>query len=478
MSRARRVLEIALCAVILVGANLLAARHVRRWDLTRTQVFALSERTIELLKAAPGKVKLLVFLVPRGEDKSLLYPYVREFCDRVAAVSDRVTVEFPDLDREPERIRQLGAHYGISGADLADGAIVVDVEGRSKNLLQKDLAELDWGSATGPKLRAFTAERALAGALLELADPKPKQLCVTHGQGEPDIDAYEVGGAAELKDVLAHDHYAVKKLLDGALPDASCDVVVVLGPTETLAAPLVEAVAKHLEAGKPLLALIGPTLDAKTLTWKTLGIEPLLAAWGAELPRAVLIDEPHAPQNPLAFVVTDGYRDHAIVRGLIGRRTIWTAMRPIAKRERPEMRVTPLVVSSERGFGETKLDFITQGEAAMHFDEGTDLAGPLPLGLAIERTGGTGKGARLVVWGGVEQVLNRQLTTAHRDLILSSLGWLIASDARVNVGARAVERYELRLTDGDRYRVFGIAVLGMPVLALLFAAAIAWLRRS
>lgn len=478
MSRTRRLVELLLVLVILAAANILAARHVKRWDLTKTQVFALSPRTEELLRALPTKVKILVFLVPRGEDKSLLYPYVRELCDRLAATSPNVVIEFPDLDREPERIRQLATHYGIAGADLADGAIVVDRDGRSKTLLQKDLAELDWGAPTGPKLRAFTAERAIAGALLELSDPKAKQLCFTHGQGEADIEAYEVGGAGELKDVLLHDHYDVRKLTDGALPDATCDVVVLLGPSENFAAPLVTALAQHLEAGKAALALMAPTLDEKSLAWKSIGLEDLFAAWGAELPRAMLVDEPHSPQNPLAFVVSDGYRDHPITHGVLGRRTIWADMRPITKRDRPAMTVTPLVVSSENGFGETTLDFVTQGPTALRFDEGVDIRGPLPLGLAIERTDGTGKGARLVVWGGVEQILNRRLTTAHRDLLLASLGWLTGSQARVLVGPRAIERYELRLTDGDRYRIFGVAVIGMPVLALLFAAAIAWLRRT
>ncbi len=466
-SRRRRLTEVLLLAAILVGANLLAARHYRRWDLTPTQVFALSPRTEELLRGLEKPVKILVFLVPRGEDKSLLYPYVRELCARLAAVSPKVEVELPDLDRDPERLRKVAARYGVSAQDLADGAIVLDVGGRSKFLVQRDLGELDWGQPSGPRLRSFFAEQSIVKALLEL----------TEGHGEASLHAYEVGGAADLKEALVRDHYEVRTLEHGALPDERCDVLVLLGPSERVDARFAEAISRQLEAGRKVLVLLGPTLDEKALRFFPLGLEETLAAWGAELPQAVLVDEPRLPGNALGFVVTDGYRDHPIARGLVGRRTIWADVRPVVGRPRPGIALAPIILSTERGFGLTRPEALVAAGAGLVADPARDLPGPLPLGLAIERTEGTGKGARLVVWGSVEQILNRQLSTAHRDLFLSSLGWLVDSAPRIQIGARTPERYELRLTDRDRYRVFGVAVLGLPLFALLCALAIAYLRR-
>lgn len=472
-----RWLEIALLCFVLVGANVLAARHYRRWDLTRAQVFALSPRTQELVRALDKPVKILVFLIPRGEDKSLLFPYVKELVERLAALSPKVEVELTDLDRDQARLQKTAARYGVGPQDLEDGVIVLDVGGRSKFLRQRDLAELDYGQPSGPRLKSFTGEAAFVAALLQLTEQAAPRLCFTDGHGEADLDAQEIGGAAELRDALARDHYEIRKLADGALPDAACDVVVLLGPTERLDEPLTRALSLHLEAGRKLLVYLGPTIDPKLLAHRQLGLEPVLSAWGADLPAAVLVDTPRLPGNALGFVVTDGYRDHPIVRSLVGRRTIWADVRPVVAHARPELVATPLILSSETGWGETGLDFVVGGEAGLAFDAGRDLGGPLPLGLGIERTGGTGKGARLVVWGAVEQLLNRQLTNVHRDLFLSSLGWLVDSAPRIAVAARAPERYELRLTDGDRYRIFGVAVLGLPLFALLLAAGIAWLRR-
>ena len=78
--------------------------------------------------------------------------------------------------------------------------------------------------------------------------------------------------------------------------------------------------------------------------------------------------------------------------------------------------------TSDAGWGETNLG-IFRAEAELRYDPAQDVKGPVSIAVAAERTEGTGKGARLVVFGSSELASNRVLLAAYnRDLVLSALG--------------------------------------------------------
>jgi ABC-2 type transport system permease protein len=83
--RLRAGAEGALVLAILVGANVLAARHPGRADWTRGRQFALSERLggmLSELREKGRKASVTVFMYDEGADKSDLYDDVRELLVR------------------------------------------------------------------------------------------------------------------------------------------------------------------------------------------------------------------------------------------------------------------------------------------------------------------------------------------------------------------------------------------------------------
>lgn len=479
--RRRALIEVLLLALILVACNWLGARHYWRGDWTRGHTFALSDKTKQLVRDLHKDVDVIVFMLPTGQDANDLYPDVQELLERARRLSPRLHVEYVDIDREPERLKTVGKKYGVSGDDLVDGVIVVASGDQSKFITRSDLAEYDWAAAEGggpPPMKEWKGEQALDTALLEVTDEKAPPVCFVTGHGEPAIDGYEPEAYGQLADELRRDHQAPRAItLDRGVPD-DCAVTVLAGPDHPLPPPDVYELAKLLERGGRLLVLLGPTFDAQVTRFVDVGVEDTLERWGASLRNDVVVDEPRLRGSAVAFAVTEGYADHPITRRLMHHQTIWTDVREVRAKPGNGLGPTELIHTSDDGWGETDLG-IFRAQAELRYDPGKDVKGPVPFGVAVERTEGTGKGARLVVYGSSEVASNRVLLAAYnRDLLLSSFAWLEHREPRIAIGPRPTEHLKLALDDTKLSRVLWICVVFLPLCVLLVGGGVFWVRRS
>jgi ABC-type uncharacterized transport system involved in gliding motility auxiliary subunit len=476
----RAALEIALLAAICVGVNWLGARHYWRGDWTRGRTFTLSDKTRAVLRALDRPVEVIVFMIPSGEEVSDLYADVRELLERARRESARLNVEYVDVDREPERLKIVGKKYGISGDDLVNGVIVVDAGAQSKFITRDELAEYDWAHADDgrpPRMKAWKGEQALASALLAVTEEKARAICFTQGHGEPAIDSFEPGEYGDFAEELKRDHYQARGFDPAGGVPSDCDLAVVAGPQQPFGAAEARALDAWLERGGRLLALLGPTFDAKVTRFAANGLEEVLARWGAKLGDDVVVDVPRLRGSAIAFAVSEGYADHPITSRLMHHRTLWSDVREVRAAPKPGLTARELVHTSEQGWGETNLA-VFRAEAEIGYDAAADVKGPVPIAVAAERTEGTGKGARLVVFGSSEIAGGRQVLAYDRDLLLSAVAWLLHAEPKIAIGPRTTEHVRLTLDDAQLRRVFWVCVVAMPLFALLIGGGVFWVRRS
>jgi len=482
VKRARVAVELLLVLAIFAGVNWLAARHYRRGDWTRGQTFTLSEKTIAVVGALDRPVEVIVFMLPSGEDASDLYQDVHELLERARRYSDKLRVTYVDVDREPERAKTVGKKYGVSGDDLVNGVIIVDAGAQSKFITRDELAEYDWAredEGRAPRIKAWKGEQALASALVAVTEDKARVVCFTQGHDEPAIDSYAQGEYGDFAQELKRDHYEVRAIdlsTAGAVP-AECDVTVVAGPLQPFAARETAALEAVLERGGRLLVMLGPSFDPQVTRFQSIGLEPLLERWGASLRDDVVVDTPRLRGNVVAFAVSEGYADHPISGHLMHHRTLWSDAREVRAAPKPGLAARELVHTTDAGWGETDLALF-RAQAELKYDAATDVKGPIPLAVAAERTDGTGKGARLVVLGSSELAANRQVLGYNRDLLLSSVAWLVKAEPKIAVGPRAPEHLRLELDDAQLRRVFWLCFVLVPFGALLLGGGVFWLRRS
>lgn len=475
--------ELVLAAGIVLGVNYLSARHYARGDWTGGHVFSLSDKTTKLLRGLTRPVEVIVFMLPSGEGAHDLYADVRELLERARRHTDKLRVEYVDIDREPERLRTVGKKYGVSGDDLVNGVIVVDAGDQSKFITREELAEYDWAhqeEGRPPRMKAWKGEQALASALYAVTEEKAKVVCFTQGHGEPAIDSLEDGGYGHFAEELRRDHYQVRGVdLSTAqvteIPK-DCDVTVVAGVTQPFGRADLQNVERYLERGGRLMVLQGPIFDAQVTRFVDVGLEDTLDRWGASLRNDVVVDVPRLRASAVAFAVAEGYADHPITSRLQHHRTLWADVREVRATPKQGLEAREIVSTTAEGWGETDLA-VFRAEAQLGFDPRRDVKGPVSIAVAAERTEGTGKGARLVVFGSSEIAANRQVLGYNRDLLLSATAWLVKAEPKIALGPRTVEHVRLRLDDAQLRRVFYVCVLGLPLFALFLGGGIYWVRR-
>jgi ABC-2 type transport system permease protein len=456
----RGVLEVLILIAILAGVNLLSARHYARADWTRGRTFALSEKTQKILRDLRQPVEVVVFMLPSGEND--LYEDVRELLDGAGRETSRLHVDWVDIDRERERALTVAKRYNVSADDVTGGVIIVQgPTGPAKFIPRAELAEYDLSEP--PTMKAWKGEQALVSALLQVSEEKPPEICFVTGHGEPAIDSFEPGEYGDFAEELRRDHYSPRAVsLDNL---GGCNLLVEAGPEQPLNAADAAALGAFLDGGGRLLVLAGPHFDAQVTRFSENGLEPTLQRFGIVLGNNVIVDEPRLRGSAVAFAVSEGYGDHPITGHLMHHRTLWATVREVSGPD-------PLVQTSDAGWGETDLG-IFHATAELSFDPARDKKGPISIGAAVER----GK-TRIVAFGSSEIAGNREILGYNRDLLLSSVAWLLKAEPRIAVGPRTPEHVRLTLDDGQVRRVFLLSVVLLPLFILLLGGGVWWVRRA
>jgi ABC-type transport system involved in multi-copper enzyme maturation permease subunit len=487
-SRRRAVLEVLVLLVVVLLGNVLAARHYRRLDFTRAGANTLSLRTTEILAALPAPVTAYVLMLPTGQPEDV-YPLVRDLLQLYQARTPRFRVDFIDVDREADRVRTLAEHFGMSGDDLQEGAVVFELKGpdgtpRTRYVPRRDLVESEIDPDGVPHLKTFKGEAAFDGALVGISEARRPLVCFTRGHGELQIDSLTVDGMSDLGQALGRANFQLRTLpgIETGVP-AECNVTVVAGPERPFTPGELAALDALLGRGGRLLVLMGPVLDASLHPAPT-GLEALLGRWGVEPNDGVVFDPAvEMSTSVLGWAVDEGYGDHPITTPLVGRRTVWAVARALTPRprpgeaSRPGLRVTELLRTGEKSWEEHNLDTVFRDPRNLRYDEDHDRRGPLAVALAVEAQVET-QGARLVVLGSKALARNDHDVYFNRDLLELSVVWLGGTRREVTVAPQAFTQFKLALDAGQLGRVWWVSVVALPLLCLFLGAGVWWRRRA
>ena len=178
------VVQIVILLVIAIMVNYLGFEHYRRWDLSRDQKYALSDKTKRFLQSIPGKVRITVFFSPNNPVASDVQGLLTEY---QYAGKGKLDVENIDPERNLSRAKAIFDKYKVvTGEDL----LILDYDGRNKTVKASEMADIDPGNpmfGEAPKIIAFKGEQALTGALMELVEGKKNAIGYVLGHKEPPI---------------------------------------------------------------------------------------------------------------------------------------------------------------------------------------------------------------------------------------------------------------------------------------------------
>jgi ABC-type uncharacterized transport system involved in gliding motility auxiliary subunit len=437
---------------ILVVVNILAYKYPKRWDLTEDQSNTLAKETIDVLKSLPNTVVAKAFYTSsstiassKESAKTLLDQYVYNS-------SGKFQYEFIDPNKDPVAAQDAGISK--------DGSIV-----------------LYMGTSKQPV--STISETDLTGAMVRLMNPGAHVVYFLTGHGEYPINGGSDQSYTQLSTALESKNYKVSTLNLLALlqipQDAS--VIVIDGPKKPLTDAEVGMLSTYLKNGGSVVVMEDPTIDTQFGDSPDSLANDLAQTYGIVLGNNVVVDAYgyQAFQNAY-FAVGYNYATHGITQKMSTMGTGFQSARSVSADNSvgTDYTKTQLITTVDQSWGETDMASIQNNSVV--FDQGVDLAGPVPL--AVVATGNT-TNARLVVFGDSDFATNAYYGFyGNSDIIMNSIDWAAKEENLISLTPKTT--IERTLVQPQTYTM-GLILLGSLVVlpGIVLAAGIgSWLARK
>jgi len=436
--------------IIVVGIlgliNFIGKKHHKRVDLTSAKLYSLSDQSKKVVQGLKKEVNIFYFDREPNQNLNDLMAEYR------GVDASKINFKTIDPQKDPGQAKQ----YGVT---------------RFKETLV----------AYGDKTEKVDTpqEEAITNAILKVTRDKKKVVYFLQGHNESDIsDNQDAKGYAVAKKAIESQNYEVKSINLGqspAIPD-DCAVLVIPGPKVGLLPTEPPLIDKYVEAGGKILLLQDPDTNS--------GLEELLKKWKIGLENDIVVDSSGIGQllgmGPAAPLV-GSYESHPITKDFSRTMTFFPLARSVKTVENSSSSFSSslLFKTSENSWGEKNLK-----SGAARFDEGTDVKGPVPLGIIStkpasgdDKTKKYGKESRVVVIGDSDFASNNYFQQQRNgDLFLNTVSWLAEDEDLISIRPKSQENRSIQLTRATSSVLFWMTMVLLPGGALV-SGILVWLRR-
>ena len=481
-------LLIVLVAGIVVGINYLANRHNKRWDLTASKQYTLSDQAVSVLSNLDRDLKVIIF--NRKDQAQAALDLLTEFTYH----SDRLSVEVIDQEAEPAKATP---YQTATEVNIPFGTILIDSGKRVERV-------------------SVAAEQDLVNAIIRVIKEGKKKIYFIEGHGEKAVDSTATG-LSIAKTKLEESNYEVVKfhplesMKEGqiAIPEDAAAIAIV-GPQRDYLPAETEAIRSYLERGGKALFLVDP---------ENQGVKPnlvtLLRQLNVDVGDNVVIDASgvgqlfgFGPEVPLVA----SYSTHTITQKFANAPTVYPFVRSVeaADSTAEGITVTTLVSSSPNSWAEDDFDELAQGQVRPDEDE---RSGPLDLAVAltieVKEPAGNPEGAgeaasspsgeeepsesaaagedeperprqgRAVVVGDSDFISDNLMgaPVANLDLFLNMVNWIAEDEDLISIRPREPEDRRIFMNEQQQKNVAYLSLLIIPGLVLVAGISVWWGRR-
>src|SRR5881227_2627360 len=378
------VVQIVLVLFLAAMVNSYAFKHYVRWDFSRDQKYALSDKTKRFLDSLKGKMRITVFFSPNTPITSDVQNLLTEY---QYAGKGKIDVEQIDPERNLSRAKELFDKYKVV---TDESLLVLDYDGRNKTVKASEMADLDQSGMAfgeGPRVAAFKGEQAITSAMIDLVEGKKKILGYVAGHKEP---ALTEGSSpiAVLKTFIENENIKFQEpnLLDVNAIPADVKAVMIVGPQYDFSDREMKLLRDLWDKQGRILLLLDPAA-------KTPNLRGFLNELGVKVNNDRLmvflrtgIQELALTRDVQARFLGDSpvTRRLADVRALFLGGTSSLTLEPDRVRA-ANIRLEPLIQAEKGYFAET--DYNTDNQAKFQADAKREENMLITIGAAIEKGG-------------------------------------------------------------------------------------------
>src|SRR5436190_15258020 len=472
--------QIVLALFLVAMVNSIAFKHYARWDFSRDQKYALSDKTKRFLDSLKGKMRITVFFPPTTAITTDVQNLLTEY---QYAGKGKIDIEHIDPERNLSRAKELFDKYKVV---TDEPLLVFDYEGRNKTVKASEMADIDQSGMAvgeGPRVAAFKGEQAITGAMIDLVEGKKKTLGYVLGHKEPPLT--QASPISILKTFIENENIQFKELnlLDvDAIPE-DVKTVVIIGPQYDFSDREMKVLRNFWDKQGRILLLLDPA--AKT---------PKLGAFVNELGVKVNDDR-------LMVFLQTGIQELALTRDVQAR---FLGDSPITKRladvralflggtssltlepdrvRAANTRLEPLIQAEKSYFAES--DYNTDNQAKLQADAKRDNNAQITIGAAVEKGGSADErvqlnSSRLVVVSNATFVQDNTITQDQQglDFISGSVNWLLSREQLIGIAPKVSKPLTFSLNADALARLRWIVLIFMPLIPAVIGTVVWWQRR-
>ena len=471
--------QIILLLFLAAMVNSIAFKHYQRWDFSRDQKYALSDKTKRFLRTIKGKMRVIVFFSPSTPITADVQNLLTEY---QYAGKGRIDIERIDPERNLSRAKEMFDKYKVVSDE---SLLVIDYEGRNKAVKASEMAEIDQSGMAfgeGPRVAAFKGEQAITSAMMDVVQDKKNTLGYVLGHNEPPLSGNT--NISVLKAFIENENIKFQELnlFDvGAIP-AELKTILIIGPQYDLSDREMKLLRDFWDKQGRILLLLDPA--AKT---------PKLDAFLSELGVKVNDDR-------LMVFLRTGIQELALTRDV---QAHFLGGNPVTKRladaralflggtssltlepdrvRAANVRLDPLIQAEKGYFAET--DYNSDNQAKFQTDAKAAGAPPT-IGAAVERGASADvrvqmNSSRLVVVSNATFVQDNAVTQDQQalDFISGSVNWLLSREQLIGIAPKISKPLIFTLNEDALRNLRWIVLVGMPLIFAALGAAVWWQRR-
>jgi len=429
------VVGIALSVIWITGRTNISA------DVTANQRHALSDQTINAVKALQGPVDITAVVGPDANQRNAL----TELVSRYQTYNPLISLNFINPETDPERVRQLNAS--------ASGELIVNGMGREQRLQS-------------------VSERSLTGALRQLNREGERKLVFITGHEERSaIDAGPSNWtslSSRLRSIGLNSE--ALSLVTNPRISEDVDVLVIADPRRPYFPGEIASLLEYINLGGNLLWVTETPLDRQTGSGLTalgleLGVEPL---------PGTIIDTASQSANTgsPSFVVLNSFAKHPVTQGLTSP-VLLPQSKALAVTALAGQTLLPLLQTPEASWTE-----VGPLEGAIQFDpDTTEQSGPLVVGVTIEREI-QGRQQRIAIIGDADFASDQFIGNgANLGFSESLMLWLSGESDALSFVTTSAPDAMLSLSSQSIVVISVALLFVLPALLFIVAGVVAWRRR-
>lgn len=440
---------------IVVFVNVIVAqRYDMSLDLTALQDNSLSEQTKQILASLDKDVEVIAFFSDENSPLAIRALHELELFQRESKFIT-TSLKNPYIDV------QLVNHR------LRDGTVVFRTEDRQEEV-------------------TIVSEQKFASAILKLIQNRTKKIYFLVGHGEYEIDDLTPSGLSELKTELENQNFEPLSLSFLTEPDipSDCDLLAIVGSTETLTANEMDKISKYIENNGKLLLLFQPSDSAQDVNER---LVQLMSKWGVTVGNDLVVDRIVFDVNRGTSALVPIFELHDITRQLQSSLAFPKTRSVTPKKNiKSDLTVKSLAkTASPLGVSWAERERTPDGKFSGNgYTAGIDLPAPVSIAVAVEKliTANTDdtkdlSSTRIVVFGCSQFATNNDLRRANRDLLLTSVNWLTEDGDLIAITEPDRDKQKLRSMTLQQARVVRITAIFLIPIVVFIAGLIVWWNR-